>query len=307
MDNMGKTGSIKTVWQLPHPPIVVPEVGHGREREIAATLDAMRAAAASIAGSGADALIVISPHAPAFGGIITINGSESLKGDLSRFGAPGADVEFNGDADTAGLIYEEAELFGIRTSLIIDSARNAGATAGPAGARNLHKGAGARGARSGGVLDHGSVVPLYFISEAYKKLGAVPPKLIVISIAYLENKELHAFGGCIARAVQKSGVCAALVTSGDLSHKLTEDGPYGYDPAGPEFDLFVIDIIKKQNITQLMATDEITLDRAAQCGFYGLLIAYGALEELNMKGAATPRVLSYEGTFGVGYAIAQIF
>ena len=29
---------------------------------------------------------------------------------------------------------------------------------------------------------------------------------------------------------------AVFVASGDLSHKLRDDGPYGFAPEGPEFD-----------------------------------------------------------------------
>lgn len=46
----------------PHPPVLLPEVGRGREREISATSRAMRDAAAEAASWGPDVLIVASPH-----------------------------------------------------------------------------------------------------------------------------------------------------------------------------------------------------------------------------------------------------
>jgi predicted class III extradiol MEMO1 family dioxygenase len=144
---------------------------------------------------------------------------------------------------------------------------------------------------------------------------------------------LFIFGGCIAAAAKKSGRRVALITSGDLSHKLTEDGPYGFDPAGPEFDKFILDCILSRDIRRLTGVDEITLDKAAQCGYYGLVMLYGAVvyatfgaDAYATSGAADaaeyvkigaadaalpnglpqPALLSYEGTFGVGYAIARI-
>ena len=46
----------------PHPPVLLPEVGRGREQEIAATSRAMHAAAEVAAGWSPDVLIVASPH-----------------------------------------------------------------------------------------------------------------------------------------------------------------------------------------------------------------------------------------------------
>jgi len=133
--------------------------------------------------------------------------------------------------------------------------------------------------------------------------------LAVISIAYLENGDLFRFGGCIARAARKSGRRAALITSGDLSHVLADDGPYGYNPSGPVFDDHVLACIKTGDTQKLLNTDDSLLERAAQCGFYGLLMTYGAMDEIHGEGTAglqPGRVLSYEGTFGVGYLIARL-
>lgn len=51
----------------PHPPVLLPEVGRGRECEINATGQAMRAAAAEVARWKPDVLIVASPHTVLYG------------------------------------------------------------------------------------------------------------------------------------------------------------------------------------------------------------------------------------------------
>ena len=51
----------------PHPPVLLPKVGKGQEREIAATDRAMRAAAAEVARWSRDVLIVASPHTILYG------------------------------------------------------------------------------------------------------------------------------------------------------------------------------------------------------------------------------------------------
>ena len=47
---------------VPHPPIIVPTVGRGREAEVQATIDAYHAAAKQVAAWAPEVLIVTSPH-----------------------------------------------------------------------------------------------------------------------------------------------------------------------------------------------------------------------------------------------------
>ena len=52
---------------VPHPPLIVPEVGGGRESEIVKTSDAYRKAAAFAASLRPDSLIITSPHTVMYG------------------------------------------------------------------------------------------------------------------------------------------------------------------------------------------------------------------------------------------------
>ena len=54
----------------------------------------------------------------------------------------------------------------------------------------------------------------------------------------------YRFGQCIARAAQTLGRKTVLIASGDLSHKLSEDGPYGFASEGPVFDREVTKAMK---------------------------------------------------------------
>lgn len=49
----------------------------------------------------------------------------------------------------------------------------------------------------------------------------------------LQHYEL---GQCVGKAVEKLDRRVVFVASGDLSHKLRDDVPYGYAPEGPVFD-----------------------------------------------------------------------
>jgi aromatic ring-opening dioxygenase LigB subunit len=292
VENMGierKDIGIITAWLTPHPPVVVPEVGLGREKEIGNTFRAMEQAADYIVQSKAKTIIVISPHAPMSRNRILVSAGGLHKGGLSRFGARGVKLEFDGCKKLAEYIIEESNASEINAGLYGDGVFN---------------GSGIY-ADGRGELDHGVVVPLYFIDKSIKKFGAAQPKLVVLSIAYLKNDDLYKFGGCISRAAQRTGESVALIASGDLSHKLTSDGPYGYDPAGPEFDKYLLDCIAGRDVAKLLDTSEIFLDNAAQCGFYSIIMLYGAIcgAAENLRVEYEPQILSYEGTFGVGYAI----
>ena len=48
--------------QVPHPPLILPEVGHGEEKRIQSTIDAFEMAAKFIANLQPDTVIVSSPH-----------------------------------------------------------------------------------------------------------------------------------------------------------------------------------------------------------------------------------------------------
>lgn len=56
-------------------------------------------------------------------------------------------------------------------------------------------------------------------------------------------RELYRFGMAIEKSVQETGRSAVMIASGDLSHHLTDDGPYHYSPFGPKFDKRITEII----------------------------------------------------------------
>ena len=54
--------SVKGAVMVPHPPLIVPEIGRGEEGKIQATVDAYHHAARKIAQWKPDTVVVISPH-----------------------------------------------------------------------------------------------------------------------------------------------------------------------------------------------------------------------------------------------------
>ena len=252
----------------PHPPVLLPEVGKGREREISATGNAMRQAAEEVARWNPDVLIVSSPHTILYGDYFHIAPGSGAAGSMAAFGAPQVRMEVQYDAP----LREE----------IIRRAENAGLQAGTLGQRDPS-------------LDHGVLIPLYFL----RKAGVTCP-IVRMGLSGFSALDHYRLGQCVARAVEALGRRAVFVASGDLSHKLKADGPYGFAPEGPVFDEAVTKAMASGNFLEFLTMAPSLCERAAECGLRSFQIMAGALDGL----AVQPRLLSHEGIFGVGYGVA---
>lgn len=253
----------------PHPPLIVPDVGRGGEVKITQTIEAYHKTAKTISQHDPQTIIIITPHSVMYSDYIHISPGQSARGDLSRFNAPGVQFNVSYDEELAHEIAETADRYGI--------------SAGTLGEKDSS-------------LDHGFTVPLYFVEQYVKDVSFVR-----ISISGLSLETHYNFGKCIAEAVKKTGRRTAIIASGDLSHKLTDDGPYGFSPEGPEFDKKMTDIMSAGDLTAFMSLDETLCDAAAECGLRSFIIMSGALSGTQFK----TELLSYEGPFGVGYAVCS--
>lgn len=261
---MSMLGAIIT----PHPPVLLPEVGGGREREIAATDRAMRTAAETVAAWQPDVIIVSSPHTILYRDYFHIAPGDGAVGDMGRFGAP--EVRIQASYDT--LLREE----------IIRRAEAEGLHAGTLGQRDPE-------------LDHGVLIPLYYL----RKAGVRCP-IVRMGLSGFSPLDHYRLGKCVQDAVNALGRRAVFLASGDLSHKLKADGPYGYAPEGPQFDDAVTHTMASGDFLEFLTIDPALCERAAECGLRSFQVMAGALDGL----AVEPQLLSHEGTFGVGYAIA---
>lgn len=253
---------------VPHPPIIVPTVGRGREAEVQATIDAYHAAAKQVAAWAPEVLIVTSPHTVMYADYFHISPGEGVSGNMSAFGAPQAVLNVRYDAELRQELVRQAEAAGIQ--------------AGTLGEKDP-------------ALDRGTFLPLYFLRDA-----GVDCPILRIGLSGFSPLEHYRLGQCIARAVDALDRRTVFVASGDLSHKLKDDGPYGYAPEGPVFDRRVTQAMESGDFLQFLTMDASLCDRAAECGLRSFQIMAGALDGL----AVSPALLNYEGTFGVGYGVA---
>ncbi|CAM2005983.1 class III extradiol dioxygenase subunit B-like domain-containing protein [Acanthopleuribacter pedis] len=252
------------VWAglAPHPPVIVPTVGKTRLSQVAATVDAMKAWSRDCMAADPQRVVVISPHTlrPSFG--ISSWLDNRLDGNFSRFGA--AATQINCNNDTAWL-----KRFREHYHEIFDLALE--------------------------PLDHGALVPLYFLKEA----GWEGPT-VVLGLPFGGGAQLEEIGEAIKKTCLP-GERTALIASGDMSHCLIPSAPAGYDPAGAEFDERFVDAVRATNYQAALDISPTLQRDAKQDVVASCAIAWHATD-FDTNNA---HFYSYEGPFGVGYTVMK--
>jgi aromatic ring-opening dioxygenase LigB subunit len=264
--------SEKPLWLwaafMPHPPIIVPGVGGGREREAAVTLAGVAELMKRLNPLGVpDRILLLSPHQTYTPGAFAINRTPLIEGGLSLFGAPDASFELRTPVSDADALAEFLGTKGIPAALT-----EAGSL----------------------VHDQGSTVPLYFLEKNYGKLPEVVlsnPIGLGRNLSLKLGRSLASFG---------DGRRWGLLASGDLSHRLKPGAPAGFSPAGAKFDRMVVECLESMSADALLSMPAETISDAGECGMRSAIAMIGLVSELGGR----IDVLSYEGPYGVGYCNA---
>lgn len=259
---------ILSAYAVPHPPLIVPAVGRGEEKAVQKTIDSYHEIARRIARHKPDTIVVSSPHAPLFRDCFFVASGESSYGDMSRFRVHDRGIRVAHDEELVSMLVRSARERHV--PLVSDEWRSR-------------------------ELDHATFVPLFFVNQYYTNY-----RLVRVGLSALPPRDHHEMGRCISYAVELLGRRCVFLASGDLSHKLSVDGPYGFAEEGPQFDSQITRIFADGNLDCLFDFDERFCEEAAECGLRSFQIMAGALEGLSVSS----ELLSYEGPFGVGYGVA---
>lgn len=262
---------------FPHPPIMVEEVGKGEARKVQRTIDGALEASKRIAGIKPDTIVIITPHATLIRDAMAITSDEKLEGNLERFGAAEVKLSFDNDLELVDKIMEHADKKGVYCIPMHEDTKKT---------YNIQSG-----------LDHGAMVPLYFVNKKYKSF-----KLVHINYSFLPRDSHYKLGIAIKDAVAELDRKVVVIASGDLSHRLTPDAPAGFNPKGPEYDKKYMELIKAGDVNRLMSMPSDILESAGECAYNSTVVLVGCLYGCGIKG----EILSYEGPFGVGYCIAEL-
>ena len=258
---------------LPHPPIMLPEVGGAELAKLAATVRGVEEAAAALMARVPETVVVISPHNLVFGDAVGISAAQRLEGSMGAFGFSDLRLAFAVDL---GLAEQIARCCAGRDVPLASVTPELAARHGLEG------------------IDKGSFVPLYYLHKA-----GFRGKVVLLSMGMLLYRRMMDFGAAVRDAVERADARVALIASGDLSHCLLPGSPNGYAPEGEVFDARVVEALGKLDVEALLSLDETLIHKAGECGLRPIFFLLGAVQEA----CGAPRVLSYEAPFGVGYGV----
>ena len=237
---------------LPHPPVLVPEVGRGREEEAEETLRGIQRLVHDLPLPAPEGVLVLSPHFRYVPGSLLLGGAPSFRGHLGAFGAPSVSRDLAGDPEQARHF---ARCLSPEISCRIDTATE--------------------------TLDHASLVPLALLGRK----GAFARGVVANPIG-LDRKGAYEMGRRL-RANPPEGSWGFLA-SGDLSHRLFPGAPAGYSPLGPALDQKVVQALRTGDPRPLLDMPDSETEEAGECGLRSVLallgLAQGPLEVFSYEG-----------------------
>lgn len=247
---------------------MVPEVGRESIAAVRRSIEAMAELSERLMASGAESVILISPHAPLeIDSFVAYEGAE-VYGDFANFHAPETSVSAPLDRELLAAITVSARCENFRISTLPDT-----------------------------DLDHGTAVPLYFLLR-----NGWQGKVVALGYSFLSNEDHIRFGRCIKKAIDLLGRPVGFIASGDLSHRLAPHAPAGFNPQAHVFDETVVAALRANDPQAIVEIDFNLRKLAGECGFRSMLVAIGAGTGLPLA----CEVMNYEAPFGVGYLVAQL-
>ncbi|MDD3706229.1 MAG: AmmeMemoRadiSam system protein B, partial [Clostridiaceae bacterium] len=200
-------GNIAGAFIFPHPPIMVEEVGGSETKKVSDSVAGALKASERIAAIKPDVIVLITPHGAMLEDAMTIAADERVEGSLARFGAPETKLSFDNDLELADKIMDMADKKQAYCIPIHEDVKKT---------YRVQPG-----------MDHGAMVPLYFVTKKYRQF-----KLVHITYSLLSREQHYKLGIAIRDAVTELDRKAVIIASGDLSHRLTRNAPAGYNPRG---------------------------------------------------------------------------
>lgn len=123
-------------------------------------------------------------------------------------------------------------------------------------------------------MDWATQIPIHFMG------GRTTPPVPIVMVAPARDLswDLHvAAGRAIAKAAAQSGKRVALIASCDHGHAHDPKGPYGYSPASKMFDDRVVDLVKRNALSQLLSFEAPFVADAKADSFWQMLMLHGAI------------------------------
>lgn len=261
---------------MPHPPIMIPEVGKSELEKIKKTTDAVSLVSQIFKQNNPETVVIITPHGTSSKDAVTISVHPRLRGSFSSFGAPEVTLGFETDGQLIKLIVRHSSRLGINLIEMTEAI--------------------AKNHRLSLELDHGALVPLYYLNKAGFK-----GQIVHLCGGMLSYEEMYTFGKAVQIAIETTDKKVAVIASGDLSHRLIPEAPAGFHRLGAEFDAKLMEAMKNIDVKSLFNMEKELVECAGECGLRPAFFLMGVMGGLE----AEVGVVSYEGPFGVGYGVVS--
>ncbi|MFX0091156.1 MAG: hypothetical protein ACFFBD_05275 [Candidatus Hodarchaeota archaeon] len=152
-------------------------------------------------------------------------------------------------------------------------------------------------------LRWGEVVPLWFLKDLPSQ-----PKYLIMSQPTRRNKhaikmipELLELGNHLKSFFESLDKKVVVIVSADLAHTHSVDGPYKHSKTAEPFDQLIEHWASTLNTDPLLKKTKDLLYRALCCGYIGLVILHGMLENTNLR----PEVLIRASPTYYGMMVAK--
>lgn len=250
----------------PHPPIMLPTIGKENIEKVEKSIKSLKELNQKLIEAQPETIIIISPHGEFFTDSFNINTNAEYQADFEQFGDFATKFSYKPDLEFINRFKEQVET---TIPVVLTQHQN---------------------------LDHGSSVPLYYLTEGLKEIKIVP-----INYCMLNFQKHIEFGQELKEAIFNTEKKIAVIASGDLSHRLSMDAPAGFSKRGKEFDKKLIKLLKEKKVDNILNIDPKLIEEAGECGLRSFLIMLGIVQNMNYEF----EVLSYEAPFGVGYLVGE--
>jgi aromatic ring-opening dioxygenase LigB subunit len=267
-------GEVAFAAIAPHGALAISD--SGRDEDVAqapATQSALLELQRRMPSSGAQSVVIFTPHNEHIEGHFAVVGSPRLKGDLADWDAPQIKLEATGDQKLALGIQRAAQAKGLPLLRLTYAAETW-----------PHP------------MDWGTLIPIWYLGARWEP----PLPVAVISPSRDRSPQDHLLlGEAVLEAIEKSDKKVAVIASCDHGHGHQEEGPYGFREESAVFDRQVQEILRDDHMDKLIEFDPAFVRAAAADSWWQMLMLHGLLGN-----AWKPELLSYEVPTYYGMMVA---
>jgi aromatic ring-opening dioxygenase LigB subunit len=262
----------------PHGGEIVPALAGKMKELFSPTRKGMRTLAAAMEDAKPDTIVLASPHNLRLHKHIGVVTAENSSGSTTE-GRRVIRLRAKCDVEFAKKLAERGEAAGLPVV-----AANYGVFDGPL---------------SDMAMDWGTMIPLWFFLKGERKKS----KIVIVTpsreIPLAQNVE---FGRVIAEAAEGEKKRFAFVASADQAHRHKKSGPYGYDKRAAVYDRQVVDLIRHNELKEIVKMSPSFVDGARPDSLWQMAMLVGALSVVPMKAELVSyQVPTYYGMLCAGY------